>query len=84
MIFELHQDNVPAATAEESVLLGITCDFCGATCKPFHVERTSLEEWQEGKLIQDALPNLTPEQREAMISGMCPTCWNRTFKNVKE
>lgn len=31
------------------------------------------------KLMQDAFPSCTDEQREFMISGVCPVCWNETF-----
>ena len=41
----------------------------GATSKAF-------EEWQSGKKhIQDAFPDLSPEQREFMLSGATPAEW---------
>jgi hypothetical protein len=36
-------------------------------------------DWQAGKLIQDALPELDADQRELLISGTCPTCWDEMF-----
>lgn len=29
--------------------------------------------------IQDILPEITPEQREVLISGIHPDCWTRNF-----
>ena len=37
-----------------------------------------LEEWaQGGKLIQHALPHLTPDEREFIISGTLPHEWDQ-------
>lgn len=30
-------------------------------------------------LIQDALPNLTDNEREMLKTGICPRCWNKIF-----
>ena len=35
--------------------------------------------WQEGALIQDAMPEATVDQREFLISGCTPACWNSMF-----
>lgn len=35
----------------------------------------------EGVLIQDALPDLTPAQREILITGIGPEEWDETFKD---
>jgi len=35
--------------------------------------------WQEGTLIQDALPELSADDRELLISGTCGTCWDKMF-----
>lgn len=34
----------------------------------------------EGKLIQDAMPNLTADQREFIMTGITPEEWDETFK----
>jgi hypothetical protein len=43
------------------------------------VDMSDVRTWQEGELIQNAIPYLTAGERELMISGMCPICWNDTF-----
>jgi len=35
--------------------------------------------WHEGALIQDALPDATVDQREFLISGCTPACWESMF-----
>lgn len=35
--------------------------------------------WQEGAFIQDALPDLTADEREILISGICTECWKNIF-----
>ena len=36
-------------------------------------------KWREGMLIQDAMPNLTADEREFMISGVTPEEWSQLF-----
>lgn len=35
--------------------------------------------WQNGELIQNAMPELTPTEREQLISGLCPNCQEIIF-----
>ena len=37
------------------------------------------EAWRGGLVIQKAMPHLTPEEREFIISGMTPEDWEKTF-----
>ena len=41
-------------------------------------------DWQGGELIQNALPELSADQRELLISGTCPTCWDKMFPSDEE
>lgn len=44
------------------------------------VTEEQIIDWQHGdKLIQNALPNLTAEQREFLITGITPEEWKATF-----
>lgn len=38
-----------------------------------------LASWQEGTLIQDAMPHLTADEREFLISGLMPGDWEKVF-----
>lgn len=56
----------------------LDCCFCG--CE--HTVGAKFEEfvlWRAGSLIQDAMPDLTPTEREQLISGICPKCQTEIF-----
>lgn len=38
-----------------------------------------LKKWKDGMLIQDAMPHLSAEDREYLISGATPEEWNKFF-----
>lgn len=40
--------------------------------------------WENGTLIQDAMPEATVDQREFLISGCTPACWARMFGTQEE
>lgn len=51
-------------------------------CNQRQVLKTPLDNylaWRHGDLIQNALADLSPDQREMLISGICPKCWNEIF-----
>ena len=56
----------------------ITCPFCGED-HAVEVNLTQYEAWQNGKPIQNAMPDLTPTEREQLISGLCPKCQAKMF-----
>ena len=37
------------------------------------------QKWENGELIQTAMPNLTPDQREFIISGITAEEWHTVF-----
>ena len=58
------------------------CMLCGRNWEaefPYsEVEfRIRWDKWSRGSLIQEAFPELTPIQREAMMTGSCKTCYER-------
>ena len=55
---------------------------------PFSNKKTTLEidvtarqiaSWEKGELIQDAMPNLTPAEREFIKMGITPDEWDEIF-----
>jgi hypothetical protein len=40
---------------------------------------TDVKKWMEGSNVQDAFPYLNAEEREMLISRICPTCWTKLF-----
>ena len=64
-------------------IIAITCPFCGAD---YEVE-VNFEEyvnWMAGELIQNAMPSLTPTEREQLISHICPKCQGTVFGTEEE
>jgi hypothetical protein len=43
------------------------------------VEYDDYEAWRNGELIQNAMPYLTAEQREILISSICGDCFDLMF-----
>jgi hypothetical protein len=43
------------------------------------VTEAQIEAWQNGELIQNAMPNLTPDQREFLMTGITPEEWEAEF-----
>ena len=59
------------------------CPFCG---KAHEIEVNEMDylDWQDGKLAQDAFPYLSASDREMLISGICPDCWDGMFGTDEE
>ena len=56
----------------------LVCPFCGNEHSVV-VNSVDYKRWQEGELIQRAMPNLSPTQREQLISGLCHECQRKVF-----
>jgi hypothetical protein len=51
-------------------------------CRDVHillVESEDYAAWQRGELIQDAMPYLSADEREILISGVCGRCFDEMF-----
>ena len=55
-----------------------TCKVCG-NYELWSLDRGAVERWQAGELIQNAFPDMSINDREIMISGTHPECWNKLF-----
>jgi hypothetical protein len=42
-----------------------------------------LVRWANGELIQNAMPYLTADERELIMTGTCGECWERLWKDVE-
>lgn len=51
------------------------CVHCGNHGMLEHVDFERFKRWMDGEYIQDALPMLTPDERELLISGTHAHCW---------
>ena len=43
------------------------------------VTQEQLDAWKDGMLIQKAMPNLTPDQREFIMTGITPEEWDDAY-----
>ena len=51
-------------------------------CEDTHILMVNIRDakrWKEGELIQNAMPYLTPDERELLISGVCGTCFSKMY-----
>jgi len=58
--------------------LSVTC----WRCNEHHILAACAEDvdrWQNGELIQNAMPYLSADERELLISGTCGTCFDNMF-----
>ena len=59
----------------KEVCVVTACPFCGRG-NEVEVNEDDYDDWQDGKLVQDAFPYLSANEREMLISGICPKCWD--------
>ena len=65
--------------ADAVLELTITCRFCGEERK-VAVPMDAYHNWRQGRMhIQYALPMLTADERELLMSGICGKCFDKTF-----
>lgn len=43
------------------------------------ITEAQLQAWEQGMLVQRAFPNLTPDQREFILTGITDEEWESTF-----
>lgn len=48
------------------------------------VTNEQLEAWHEGALIQNAMPNLTADEREFIMTGITSEEWDAMFNQSEE
>ena len=59
------------------------CKFCQALVR-VALPTAGFYNWQKGALIQNAMPEVSTDTREFLISGICPKCWERMFGEEDE
>lgn len=47
------------------------------------VTPAQLKDWQSGTLIQHAMPHLSPDEREFLMTGILPEEWEETFRSCE-
>jgi hypothetical protein len=60
------------------------CPSCGGTTK-IVVNRDGYLAWSRGDtLIQRAMPELSADDRERLITGFCTPCWDEMFAEPED
>lgn len=67
----------------EPFYIETTCPICHQTCA-IRVYTDDFYTWKHGKSAQEAFSYLLAEDREMLISGICPSCWNDLFADEDE
>lgn len=57
------------------------CPCCGRG-NEVEVNESDYWDWDDGVNAQIAFPYLSADEREMLISGICPTCWARMWGNI--
>lgn len=66
-----------------TMIVAVPCPFCHDVAE-LEVPTEGFMAWQSGELIQNALPELSADDREQLISGTCPKCWDELFPESEE
>ena len=62
----------------EKTTMWTTCQVCKNQVEmQVHVE--DVTAWENGELIQNAMPYLSADEREVLISGTCGPCFDKMF-----
>jgi hypothetical protein len=59
----------------------VVCIMCQRTYS-LAIDPDDMKRWQERELIQKAMPYLSANERELLISGICGKCFDETFKET--
>ena len=62
------------------MLVGRKSLFTGAKSEmEIDVTEKQITLWMEGELIQNVMPNLSPDEREFLMTGITPAEWDEAF-----
>jgi hypothetical protein len=68
-----------AAYCNRSDVADVQCGLCGIVYTVIY-NREDMLNWLSGQnFIQDAMPYLSPDERELLISRTCGDCFNKLF-----
>ncbi len=48
------------------------------------ITKEQLRSWHNGELIQNAMPNLTIDEREFIMTGITPDSWSKLFGDEED
>jgi hypothetical protein len=57
----------------------LPCPKCGDTYK-LEIAGRQLHAYHNQSMVDEVLPDLSAEDRERFITGICPPCWDKMFE----
>lgn len=69
--------------AERNNTVNCVCPICSQSSVVL-VEIESYVAWRRGSLIQVAMPYLSANERESLMTGICSDCWDDMFSEDDE
>ena len=69
----------------EERLITVTCPPCVWCGKETHM-RVPVQGWikrMDGESVQACFPHMRPDQREMLISGTHPVCWDMMMQDMR-
>jgi hypothetical protein len=73
---------IQAIPDQDKCLVTVMCYSCRKT-ETYNVSYKAFCSWEQGELIQKALPQLDVDQRELLISNTCGKCFDIMFKDME-
>lgn len=70
---------MPTKINYKEVCIITQCPLCGRA-NEIEVNENDYFDWDDGVSTQVAFPYLSKYECEMLISGTCPTCWDKMFK----
>lgn len=55
------------------------CPRCSAV-QTLDLDPARISEWRAGGLVQNVFPELAPDQRELLVTGLCCPCWEEVTR----
>jgi hypothetical protein len=65
-----------------SCVLTIRCFKCNGV-NTLSVPKSGIDKYKQGAHIQEAFPELSSDEREMMLSGLCPACFAELFGEMR-
>jgi hypothetical protein len=60
-----------------------TCSVCGEY-EVWSLDRELVDRWQGGENIQRVFPDMSASEREILITGIHPDCWDKLFPGEED
>lgn len=66
------------ASSNNMIQISKKCIMCN-TVHYMTLDADKVKRWRAGEKIQDVWPEMSPDEREVLISGTCPKCWDELW-----